>query len=243
MEIIMEANRKAFGYLRVSGKSQVDGDGFPRQRENIQKWAAANGVEIVQWFTESGVSGTLAERPALSEMMIALMSDGVRLVVVEKLDRIARDQMVQETIIQSLLKQGFELLSAAPGEENLCGSDPGRKLMRTIMGAIAEYDKQMIVLKLRAARKRKRIQSGGCEGRKPYGTRPGEVENIRRIVALYTSGQNYSEIALTMNAENRSTRTKNSKWYPSTIANIVRHNRIRIAEQELIAASRFLSKQ
>ena len=42
----METTRKAFGYLRVSGKSQIDGDGFPRQRENILKYAAANGVEI-----------------------------------------------------------------------------------------------------------------------------------------------------------------------------------------------------
>lgn len=218
----METTKKAFGYLRVSGKSQVDGDGFPRQREHITKWAAANGVEIVQWFQEEGVSGTLAERPALSELMIALMSNGVRLVVVEKLDRIARDQMVQETIIQSLIKQGFELMSAAPGEENLCGNDPGRKLMRTIMGAIAEYDKQMIVLKLRAARNRKRVKVGGCEGRKPYGSRSGEFENIRRMMELYAVGQNYSEIALTLNAESRSPRTKHSKWYPTTVANIVR---------------------
>ena len=165
MERASETTKKAFGYLRVSGQSQVDGDGFPRQRENILKWAATNHVEIVRWFEEEGVSGTLAERPALSEMMVALMSNGVHLVVVEKLDRIARDQMVQETIIQSLMKQGFELLSAHAGEENLCGNDPGRKLMRTIMGAIAEYDKTMIVLKLRAARNRRTAQDGRCEGR------------------------------------------------------------------------------
>src|ERR1700688_4284430 len=200
----METTRKAFGYLRVSGKSQIDGDGFPRQRENILKYAAANGVEIVQWFTEEGVSGTLAERPALSEMMIALMSNGVRLVVVEKLDRIARDQMVQETIIQSLMKQGFELVSAAPGEENLCGNDPGRKLMRTIMGAIAEYDKQMIVLKLRAARQRKRARLGRCEARKPYGQdkAAGAAEQaiVARIVALRGAGGNYEAICRQLNA-------------------------------------------
>ena len=53
----MENTKKAFGYLRVSGKSQVDGDGFPRQKAAIQKWAKANGFHIVQWFVEEGVSG------------------------------------------------------------------------------------------------------------------------------------------------------------------------------------------
>ena len=170
----MENTKKAFGYLRVSSSGQVDGDGFPRQREAIKKWAAAHGVTIVRWFEEKGVSGTLLERPALSEMMVALMGNGVHTVVVEKLDRLARDQMVQETIIQSLLKQGFELVSAATGEENLCGNDAGRKLMRTIMGAIAEYDKSMIVLKLRAARQRAKTTTGRCEGQKPYGELPDE---------------------------------------------------------------------
>src|ERR1700722_10966474 len=105
--------RKAFGYLRVSGESQVKGDGFPRQKAAIKKWAEQNGVKIVRWFEEKGVSGTMLERPALSDMMVALMSNGVHLVVVEKLDRIARDQMVQESIIQSLIKNGFELVSAS----------------------------------------------------------------------------------------------------------------------------------
>jgi len=60
-------------------------------------------------------------------------------------------------------------------------------------------------------------------------SRPGEVENIRRIVELSKSGANYTGIALTMNAENRPTRTKGSKWYPSTIVKILRNNRTQAA--------------
>ena len=82
---------KAFGYLRVSSDGQVDGDGFPRQRAAIEKWAAENGVVIVQWFTEEGISGAIENRPALERMRIALLSNGVKMVVIEKLDRIARD--------------------------------------------------------------------------------------------------------------------------------------------------------
>lgn len=219
----MESPRKAFGYLRVSGKDQIDGDGFPRQREAIQKWAAQHGVKIVRWFEERGVNGSLAERPALSEMMVALMSNGVKLVVVEKLDRISRDQMLQETIIQSLLKQGFELASAMLGEQDLCSNDPGRKLMRTIMGAIAEYDKALIVLKLKAARQRAKAKTGRCEGQKPFGTLEGESDTLARLVALHASGANYEAIARQLNAEGIKTRS-NGDWFPATVRKIVLAN-------------------
>lgn len=214
---------KAYGYLRVSGESQLDGDGFPRQRENILKWATANGVTIVDWFEEQGITGTISERPALNSMMVALMSDGVRIVVVEKLDRIARDQMVQETIIQSLLKQGFELRSAHLGEQDLCSNDPGRKLMRTIMGAIAEYDKTMTVLKLRAARERKRLAGIRCDGRKPYGARDGEQAVIDRMKSLHAAGNNYEAIAETLTRKGLKTRS-GGQWFPATVRRILLAN-------------------
>jgi hypothetical protein len=52
--------------------------------------------------------------------------------------------------------------------------DPSRKLMRQIFGAIAKYEKTMIVLKLRGARVRMRARISRCEGAKPYGELPGE---------------------------------------------------------------------
>jgi DNA invertase Pin-like site-specific DNA recombinase len=45
--------------------------------------------------------------------MTALHANGVRTVIIEKLDRLACDLMVQETIIADLRKNGFELVSAA----------------------------------------------------------------------------------------------------------------------------------
>ena len=153
-------------------------------------------------------------------MMVALMGNGVHTVVVEKLDRLARDQMVQETIIQSLLKQGFDLVSAATGEENLCGNDPGRKLMRTIMGAIAEYDKAMIVLKLRAARQRTKAAMGRCEGQKPYGELPDEKTIKTRIQSLRSKGSNYEQIARHLNQDGIKTRS-NGKWFAATVRRIL----------------------
>src|SRR5690348_3064772 len=106
---------KAHAYLRVSGKGQVEGDGFTRQLKAIREYATAHQIQIVSVYREEGVSGTTesANRPAWSDLMTALHANGVRVVVIEKLDRLARDLMVQETIIADLRKNGFELISVA----------------------------------------------------------------------------------------------------------------------------------
>jgi hypothetical protein len=44
-----------------------------------------------------------------------------------------------------------------------------------MMGAVAQFKKSQIVLKLRGARVRKRAKEGQCEGRKPYGYHEGEA--------------------------------------------------------------------
>ena len=50
------------------------------------------------------------------------------------------------------------------------------------MGAIAQYDKQMTVLKLRAARERKRAKEGKCEGRKSYSeVAPDILKEVKRL--------------------------------------------------------------
>src|SRR5438552_16878476 len=111
---IQEGTMKlAFRYVRVSsvGQSAEDRDGIPRQKSAIRKWAAANGVRIVRWFEDS-VSGKkdLDNRPALQGLMAALHGNGVTLVVIEKLDRLARDLMIQESIIADLQRNGFEIV-------------------------------------------------------------------------------------------------------------------------------------
>jgi DNA invertase Pin-like site-specific DNA recombinase len=85
--------------------------------------------------------------------------------------------------------------SGAIAEPDLCGDDPSRKLMRQIFGAIAEYDKAVIVIKLRVARQRMNARDGRCEGRKPFGHRPGEPEVIERIRALRGEGLGVDSIA------------------------------------------------
>jgi DNA invertase Pin-like site-specific DNA recombinase len=211
-----QGTRKAFAYLRVSGKGQVEGDGFPRQLKAIKDYAAACGIRIVAVYRKEGVSGTkdLENRPAFLEMLEALLSDGVRLVLIEKLDRLARDLLVQETIIGELRKSGFELISVL--EPDLLEDDPSRKLMRQVFGAIAEYEKTMTVLKLRGARNRMRTKTGKCEGRKPFGFYEGEDAVIERMQALRGQGLGYRSIAGSLNDAGIAPR-RGSKWHASAV--------------------------
>jgi DNA invertase Pin-like site-specific DNA recombinase len=211
---------KAFAYLRVSGKGQVEGDGFARQLVAIRQYAVAHNIKIVRVFRDEGISGTkdLENRPALLELMTALHSDGVRLMLVEKLDRLARDLIIQETIIGDLKKNNFELSSVS--EPDLLQDDPSRKLMRQIFGAIAEYEKTMIVLKLRGARVRMRARTGRGEGAKPYGNLPGEQTIIERMRDLRIDGMGFDCIAATLNAEGIRPR-RGSRWHGLTVNKIL----------------------
>jgi DNA invertase Pin-like site-specific DNA recombinase len=211
---------KAFAYLRVSGKSQIDGDGFDRQLLAIKKYAAANGIKLVKVFREEAIPGKneLENRPALVELMEALAANGTRLVLIEKLDRLARDLMVQETILGEIRKRGFEMISAM--EPDLLADDPSRKLMRQIFGTIAEYDRCMIVSKLRGARQRKKAKTGRCEGRKPYGTFEGEAAIVERMKALRASGLSFDAIAATLNEEGAKPRTEGA-WFGKTVNRIL----------------------
>jgi DNA invertase Pin-like site-specific DNA recombinase len=211
---------KSFAYLRVSGKSQIDGDGFARQEAAIRSYAKAHDIKLVKVFKEEGVSGTkvITDRPAFVAMMEALHSNGVKLVLVESLGRLARDLMVQESILHDMKHHGFELISVA--EPDLCSDDPSRKLMRQIMGAFHEYEKQMIVVKLRGARQRTKTKRGRCEGRKPYGHYPGEADTLKRMNELNAAGMTATAIAATLRTEGRKTRS-DGDWLQATVSKIL----------------------
>jgi len=212
---------KAFAYLRVSGRGQIDGDGFDRQLLACQAYAAVHDIHIVEVFKEEGISGTteLDNRPALSELFAALEENGIKTVLCEKLDRLARDLMIQESIVADMLKHGYTLISSC--EPDLCSSDPSRVLIRQIFGVIAQYEKSMIVLKLRGARQRAKARTGRCEGRLPFGAKPGEdtvLAEMRRLASVYSYGP--KAIAQALNKQGFRTRYGNP-WIGPTITKIL----------------------
>jgi DNA invertase Pin-like site-specific DNA recombinase len=211
---------KAFAYIRVSGKGQLKGDGFPRQLQAIKTYAGEHDLKIVQVFREEGVAGNKEsmDRPAWAAMMTTLLGNGVKTVIIEKLDRLARDLMVQEATIADLAKNGIALISVA--EPDLMATDPTRILMRQMLGAVAQYDKSQIVLKFRGARLRKRIAEGRCEGRKPFGRDESEKAALERMKALRAEGLAFDRIAERLNLEGVPTRT-GKRWHGIVINRIL----------------------
>jgi DNA invertase Pin-like site-specific DNA recombinase len=204
---------KAFAYLRVGDKSQVDGDGFPRQLLAIQKL----DFEIVQVFEERGVTAEAetAARPAWSEMLRQCKLQGVRFILIEKLDRLAGDLMVQETALRDTGQLGLTVVSSM--EPDLCSKDVTRVLIRQIMGAIAQYDKNNLVNRLRGARERTQCQMG----RKPYGQYDAEKPTLVLMKELYQSSRSYRAVALELNRRGIATRFKGSSWHAKTVAGIL----------------------
>ena len=220
---------EALAYLRVSGKGQINGDGFPRQREAIRRYAKAGGIEVIEEYRDEGVSGTkdLDHRDGLSDLMAHIHTNGVRLVLVEWADRLARDLMVSEILLAEFRKLGVQVVAADSGTDlTVSDDDPTRKLIRQVLGAVAEFDKSVLVAKLKAARIRKRRVSGRCEGRKPFGTRPGEAETlalIRRLRRKPRGGARLSFDAIAARLNEMNVRTRSGKrWAGGTVYGILK---------------------
>jgi DNA invertase Pin-like site-specific DNA recombinase len=127
------------------------------------RYAKAHGIQIVQEFTDEGVSGTTdaLDRPGLTELFVSLKANGVKLVLVENATRLARDLMVSEIILAEFRRLGVKVLSADGGIDLTLGNDdPTGKLVRQILAAVSEWEQCALVQKLRASRLRIRRAGG-----------------------------------------------------------------------------------
>ncbi len=211
-------------YLRVSSQGQIEGDGFERQSSVIRGFERQYDLYHIATFREEGVSGAVdgMDRPAFARMMLLLeeqIAKGMKVsILIERMDRLARDLMVQEFILSECRLRGIKVYSADRGaliDVATDAGDPTQKLIRQIMGALAEWEKSMLVQKLRAARNRKKQTTGRCEGQKPYGARPGEYAIVDFISSLRNQGVSWPQIALQLNLGGTVTR-KGTPWQAGT---------------------------
>ena len=209
--------KSAFAYLRVSGKGQVKGHGFGRQLEAIKGFAKKDRLKIEAVYREQGISGTADEtqRAAFSQMVQEMLSNGVRTVIVESLDRLAREFRIQEHLLLYLASKGISLISANTGEDVTAAiqDDPMKKALVQIQGVFSELDKSLLVRKLSKAREQKRKAQGKCEGRKRFGEVDEEEKKVRRRILRMRrpeKGTNtrlsYAAIAERLNSEGIRTR-------------------------------------
>ena len=172
---------RCFGYVRVSSQNQISGGGIPRQEDEIKNYCQVHNLVLDRIFYDRGISGVKDDRRGLTEMMLNLKDGDI--CICEGLSRLSRNLILQETIIQDLNKKGCSLISCQEGELS-DEEDNSRVLIRQIFGCINEYDKKMIVERLRLSRERIRKDKGKCEGRKGYqDTDEGKII-IKKIKSL-----------------------------------------------------------
>ena len=222
---------KVYAYARVSTSNQKEEGTINVQIDALKEYCKNNFIDLVKVFKDDGVSGGLEDRPALSALFDELENkkEPVDIVLVWKLDRLARDLYVQEHLIKKLEALNVRLVSTK--ERDLDSSDPMRKAFRQFMGVISELEKAFITMRLKEGRKRKASKGKYSGGAVPLGyciknkdlAINGERELIKKIFNLKRSGRySINAIARKLNEDSYETK-RGGKWHASTISYILKN--------------------
>lgn len=126
------------GYARVSTADQ----NLEMQMEALRKY----GVEDRLIFTDK-ISGAKKKRPGLDKALMAVLNRGDAELVVWKLDRLGRSLLGIIETTQELADAGVRLVSLTEGLD--LGTPMGRMVLH-VMGALAEYERELIRERTRA---------------------------------------------------------------------------------------------
>lgn len=229
-------------YLRVSTDQQADsGAGLDIQEQACRAWLRAQRHRLAGVQSDAGRSGTLdiGDRPGLASAMALLLDDRADGLVVYRLDRLARDLVLQEQLLAAFHAKGKELRSCSPTEDASLihdPDDPTRALTRQILGSVAQYERAMIRLRLKAGRARKALDGGYVGGTPPYGFAAvrgelvkvaSEQATIRVMLRLRGRGLSLQQIADRLEADGIRSRASHKKWRKSTIDAILKRNQPR----------------
>jgi DNA invertase Pin-like site-specific DNA recombinase len=118
-------------------------------------------------------------RPGFKALLDRIVSNGVRMVIVEDASRFARHLLTQEAGIALLVGLGVRVLTAN-GDDLTDSDDEFRVAMRQIMGVFSQLEKTRLVKKLKGARDRKRQATGKCGGRRNHQELRPEVVTLAR---------------------------------------------------------------
>lgn len=169
-----------FGYGRVSTKEQ--------QSENQRLELERAGYDVIYWYADEGVSGKV---PALQREQFRILLDKIRdreTLVVTKLDRLGRDAQDIGATIKMLAGRHIEVIVLQLGKLDLTSS--AGKLMLTMLAAMAEMERDLLVERTQAGLARAKAQ-GKVLGR------PTSTTNEQRAVmtARHSAGASISALA------------------------------------------------
>lgn len=169
-----------FGYGRVSTKEQTT--------ENQRLELEAAGYVVDYWYADEGVSGKVSalQRPQFAKML-GQIRDGERLVVT-KLDRLGRDAQDVGATIKSLASRRIEVVVLQLGQLDLTSA--AGKLMLTMLAAVAEMERDLLVERTQAGLARAKAQ-GKTLGRPTRTT----AEQRTTMLSRHHAGESISALA------------------------------------------------
>jgi putative DNA-invertase from lambdoid prophage Rac len=177
---ITEGNVATFAYGRVSTKEQST----ENQRLEIQQ----AGYQVDYWFADEGVSGKVMaqQRPQFARLL-GQIRDGETLVV-SKLDRLGRDAHDVGSTIKLLASRGIKVIVLQLGALDL--ASPAGKMMLTMLAAVAELERDLLIERTQAGLQRAK-QQGKVLGRPATTT----AEQRTDILARHKAGASISELS------------------------------------------------
>jgi len=221
----------AIGYTRVSSDKQAEsGAGMAAQAAAISTYAKQAGLELVDSYSDDGISGAagIDGRPGLAAAIGRLRRGDV--LVIAKRDRLGRDMMNVLTIERAVAKRGASIVSA-DGVGN--GDGAADAFMRSVMDAAAQFERDLIKARTRAAMAEKR-KAGDRIGEIPFGWRlaaDGKLEPVaeeQRVLAAIRScreqGLSYPKIAAYLSQLGIPTKKGKTTWNQSTVRGIVKRS-------------------
>jgi DNA invertase Pin-like site-specific DNA recombinase len=168
-----------YGYCRVSTKGQAaNGNSLEAQEKAVRE---AGAVKIYK----DAFTGTKKERPELSKLL-PMLKAGDKLIVT-KLDRVARSATEGNELIDSLLSRDITVHILNMG---ILDNTSAGKLIRTIMLAFAEFERDMIVERTQEGKEiAKRTNPNYREGR-PKKFNPKKINHALSLLETYS----YNEV-------------------------------------------------
>ena len=174
-------------YARVSTNDK--GQDPEMQLRELREYCQRRGWSISSEYVDSGVSGSKDSRPRLNELMLDANRRKFDAVVVWKFDRFARSTSHLLKALETFKALKVEFVSLTEGIDT---STPVGKLVFTILGAVAEMERELIRERIRAG-----VRNARAKGKRLG--RPRAGVDSTRIAALRSQGHTLRQIATELN--------------------------------------------
>ena len=183
----------AFAYVRASTQEEVRQGSNERQKAIIRGYAKSRGYEL-DFFEDRAKSGKNIQRPDFERMLKSLGAKP-KVIIVAKIDRFARSLSDLLRILEYLDQKSIGFISV--NDPGIDTTTPNGRLLLQILGAFAEFERNMINSRTKAGREQA-MNRGVKFGRPALKTRNGSFIDRRKVIELKERGLSARAIAKSM---------------------------------------------